>query len=74
MTPELVGLIGVLGAAFISGVFAVLAKKFREENTIQHEANQVRLTHIGREIGEVKADIKGVRGSQQRHLEWHAEQ
>jgi hypothetical protein len=73
VSAELVGLVGVLGAAFISGTFALFAKRFRQENTVQHEANQIRLEAIGRDIGEVKRDVRDTRSSQQRHLEWHAE-
>ncbi len=73
MSAEIVGLVGVLGAAFISGTFAMFAKRFRQENTIQHEANQVRLEAIGRDMGDVKRDVRETRQSQQRHLEWHAE-
>ena len=65
--------LGVVMAALITGVFGVFAAKFRRENTAQHHVNQVHLQHIGREIGEIKDDVSEVRGSQQRHLEWHAE-
>jgi hypothetical protein len=65
--------LGVVMAALITGVFGIFAARFRKENTAQHVANQVHLTHIGREIGEIKDDVSEVRGSQQRHLEWHAE-
>ena len=37
-------------------------------------ANQEMLESIAVDVGEVKDDVREVRSSQQRHLEWHAEQ
>lgn len=73
MTTEIVGLIGIVSAATITGVFAVLAARFRKENMDEHQSNHQRLSAIGREIGEIKNDVREVRSSQHRHLEWHAE-
>ena len=69
-----VGFAGLIGAALISGVFAVLATRYRRENTSQHAANQVRLNGIADDITEIGKDIRSVREWQHRHLEWHAEQ
>ncbi len=44
---EWVGFAGVVAAALISGVFAVVASKYRRENTTQNSANQVRIDAIG---------------------------
>jgi len=70
---EWAGAFGAIGAALVSGVFAVLITRLRRENTDQHAANQAKLEAIGDDIGEVKTDVRDVRSSQIRHLEWHAE-
>ena len=71
---EWVGFAGLVAAALISGVFAVIASKYRRENTAQHTANQIRLGHIADDVGEIGKDIRSVRDWQHRHLEWYAEQ
>jgi hypothetical protein len=73
MGVEWVSAIGLVSAALVTGVFAVLASRLRKENTAQHAANQVKLEAIGTDVIEVKGDVREVRSSQQRHLEWHAE-
>tara|TARA_Y100000310_G_scaffold33038_1_gene31251 strand:- start:953 stop:1171 length:219 start_codon:yes stop_codon:yes gene_type:complete len=70
---EWAGAFGAIGAALVSGVFAVLITRLRRENTDQHAANQAKLEAIGDDVGEVKTDVREVRSSQIRHLEWHAE-
>jgi len=70
---EWAGAFGAIGAALVSGIFAVLITRLRRENTDQHAANQAKLEAIGDDIGEVKTDVRDVRSSQIRHLEWHAE-
>jgi|TARA_R100000789_G_scaffold58328_1_gene56297 uncharacterized membrane-anchored protein YhcB (DUF1043 family) len=70
---EWAGPIGAIGAALISGVFAVLITRLRRESTEQHAVNQTQLEAIGDDVGEVKTDVREVRSSQIRHLEWHAE-
>jgi uncharacterized membrane-anchored protein YhcB (DUF1043 family) len=70
---EWAGAFGAIGAALVSGVFAILITRLRRENTDQHAANQAKLEAIGNDIGEVKTDVRDVRSSQTRHLEWHAE-
>jgi len=65
--------VGAVTAAGVTGVFAVYAARFRRENTAQHAANEEKLNAISEDIGEVKTDVREVRSSQQRHLEWHAE-
>ena len=71
---EWIGFAGLIAAALISGVFAVVSSKYRRENTAQHAANQVRLDAIGTDISEISKDVRSVREWQHRHLEWHAEQ
>ena len=71
---EWIGFAGLVAAALISGVFAVVASKYRRENTAQHAANQVRLDAIGTDISGISKDVRSVREWQHRHLEWHAEQ
>jgi hypothetical protein len=73
MGVEWVSAVGLVSAALVTGVFAVLASRLRKENTAQHAANQVKLEAIGTDVIEVKGDVREVRSSQQRHLEWHAE-
>jgi hypothetical protein len=73
MTVEWVGAIGTVFAAFISGVFVIVATRLRRENTGQHKANQASLNAISEDVSEVKEDIRDVRKSQERHLTWHAE-
>ena len=70
---EWAGAFGAIGAALVSGVFAVLITRLRRENTEQHAVNQAKLEAIGDDVGEVKTDVRDVRSSQIRHLEWHAE-
>ncbi len=70
---EWAGAFGAVGAALVSGIFAVLIARLRRDNTDQHAANQAKLEAIGDDIGEVKTDVREVRSSQIRHLEWHAE-
>ena len=70
---EWVGAFGLVAAAVVSGVFAIIGTRLRRENTQQHAANLVRLEAIGVDVCEVRDDVKEVRGSQTRHLEWHAE-
>lgn len=69
-----VGFAGLVGAAFVSGVFAVLAARYRRENQEQHQANSIRLEGVAGDIAEIGKDIRSVREWQHRHLEWHAEQ
>lgn len=71
---EWVGAIGTVAAALVGGIFVVIAAALRRENTEQHAANQAKLEAIGDDISEVKGDVRDVRKSQARHLEWHAEQ
>ena len=71
---EWIGFAGLISAAMVSGVFAVIASRYRRENTEQHTANQIRLAHIAEDVGEIGKDIRSVREWQHRHLEWHAEQ
>lgn len=69
---EWVGAIGVVGAALITGVFTVIASRFRRELTVRGDANTVRMEGLVEDVAEVKADVKEVRKDFQRHLEWHA--
>jgi len=71
---EWIGVVGTIGAALVGGVFVVIAAALRRENTEQHAANQAKLEAIGEDVSEVKMDVRDVRKSQSRHLEWHAEQ
>lgn len=71
---EWVGFAGLIGAALVSGVFAVVASRYRRENQEQHHANQVRLSGVADDVTEIRHDVRRVREAQQRHLEWHAEQ
>ena len=73
MGAEWVGAGGAVVAASVSGLFAVLISRLRRENTEQHAANQAKLEMISGDVCEVKDDVREVRSSQQRHLEWHAE-
>ena len=73
MGVEWVSAVGLVSAALVTGVFAVLASRLRKENTAQHAVNQAKLEAIGTDVIEVKGDVREVRSSQQRHLEWHAE-
>ena len=70
---EWLGAFGVVTAALITGIFTVAANRLRRENTAQHAANQAKLESVGRDVCEVRDDVKEVRGYQVRHLEWHAE-
>jgi hypothetical protein len=45
----------------------------RRENTAQHAANQAKLEAIGVDVIEVKTDVRHVKDSHDRHLEWHLE-
>lgn len=74
MSADWVAAIGLVVATAVSGVFAVVGTLLRRENTAQHAANQEKLESIAVDVGEVKDDVREVRSSQQRHLEWHAEQ
>lgn len=73
MSADWVAAIGLVAAAIVSGIFAVLGALLRRENTAQHAANQEKLESISSDVGEVKTDVREVRSSQQRHLEWHAD-
>jgi len=68
---EWVGPLGLIGAALITGLFTVIANRLRKENTAQHAANQIRLEAIGTDVSEVKWDVRHVKDSHERHLEWH---
>lgn len=70
---EWAAIFGGTGAALVTGLFALFAAKFRQENTDQHAANLRRLEDISERIGEVRDDVKEVRRRQDDHLEWHAE-
>jgi len=69
---EWVGAIGLVGAAVVTGVFTVIASRFRREMTVVHDANTVRMEGLVEDVSEVKADVKEVRKDFHRHLEWHA--
>jgi len=71
---EWLGAVGIVTASVITGIFTVIASRLRRENTEQHAANQAKLESVGRDVVEVRDDVKEVRGHQMRHLEWHAEQ
>ena len=73
MIPEVIGAIGIIAAAFVSGVFGYFAKRFKKENEIQHLSTSLQLKGISEDVKELREDVKGVRENQQRHLEWHAE-
>ena len=73
MTAEWVGAFGLVAAAGVTGVFALIGARLRRENSEQHAANLSKLEAISDDVGEVKTDVREVRASQQRHLEWHAE-
>jgi len=68
---EWVGSLGLVGAALITGVFTVIANRLRRENTSQHAANLNKLEAIGADVSEVKIDVRDVKNSHDRHLEWH---
>jgi hypothetical protein len=68
---EWVGPLGLVGAALITGLFTVIANRLRRENTSQHAANQAKLEAIGMDVIEVKTDVRHVKDSHDRHLEWH---
>ena len=68
---EWVGPLGLVGAALITGLFTVIAGRLRRENTAQHAANQAKLESIGVDVSEVKWDVRHVKDSHERHLEWH---
>ena len=68
---EWVGPLGLVGAALITGLFTVIAGRLRRENTAQHAANQAKLEAIGVDVSEVKWDVRHVKDSHERHLEWH---
>ena len=68
---EWVGPLGLVGAALITGLFTVIANRLRRENTSQHAANQAKLEAIGTDVNEVKWDVRHVKDSHNRHLEWH---
>ena len=68
---EWVGPLGLVGAAFITGLFTVIASRLRRENTSQHAANQAKLEAIGMDVNEVKWDVRHVKDSHDHHLEWH---
>ena len=70
---EWAGALGALGAAVISGIFAVLIARLRRENTAQHAINQAKLETISEDVSEVKMDVREVRAAQYQHLEWHAQ-
>jgi len=71
---EWVGAFGLVAAAAVSGVFAVIGTKLRRENTQQHATNQAKLESIGFIVSDIRVDVRDVRKSQQNHLEWHVEQ
>lgn len=71
---EWVGPLGLVGAALITGLFTVIASRLRRENTAQHAANLARLEAIGVDVIEVKTDVKDVKRSHDRHVEWHLNQ
>ena len=68
---EWVGPLGLVGAALITGLFTVIASRLRRENTAQHAVNQAKLEAIGIDVSEVKWDVRHVKDSHERHLEWH---
>jgi hypothetical protein len=68
---EWVGPLGLVGAALITGLFTVIASRLRRENTSQHAANSATLRAIGEGVDEVKSDVRHVKDSHDRHLEWH---
>ena len=68
---EWVGPLGLVGAAFITGFFTLVAARLRKENTAQHAANQAKLEAIGVDVHEVKWDVRHVKDPHERHLEWH---
>ena len=68
---EWVGPLGLVGAALITGLFTLVASRLRRENTAQHAANQAKLESIGVDVSEVKWDVRHVKDSHERHLEWH---
>ena len=68
---EWVGPLGLVGAALITGLFTLIASRLRRENTAQHAANQAKLEAIGVDVSEVKWDVRHVKDSHERHLEWH---
>ncbi len=57
----------------MTGVFALILTRLRKENTEQHAVNRTVLESIGSDVADVKGDVREVRSSQLRHLEWHAE-
>ncbi len=65
---------GLVLAAGVSSVASVLVARLRAENTDQHAANLQRLDAIGQDVSEVRTDVRDIRQTQTRHLEWHAEQ
>ena len=68
---EWVGPLGLVGAALITGLFTVIASRLRRENPAQHAVNQAKLEAIGIDVSEVKWDVRHVKDSHERHLEWH---
>ena len=68
---EWVGPLGLVGAALITGLFTLVASRLRRENTAQHAVNQAKLEAIGVDVSEVKWDVRHVKDSHERHLEWH---
>ena len=73
MGAEIIGAVGLIAAAIVSGILAILGKRFRAENNEQHAQNLNMLETLIGDVGEVKHDVREVRESQSRHLEWHLE-
>ena len=73
MGAEIIGAVGLIAAATVSGILALLGKRFRDENNEQHAQNLNMLEMIIDDVGEVKDEVREVRDSQNRHLEWHLE-
>ena len=70
---EVLAGVGLVLAAGVSGLAAILVARLRTENTDQHAANLERLAAIGDDVSEVRTDVRDIRQSHTRHLEWHAE-
>lgn len=68
-----VAIFGGTGAALITGLLTLFASRFRAENSEQHAANLAKLGEISGQVADVRNDVRDVRRSQVRHLEWHAE-
>ncbi len=68
---EMIGAIGLVGAAAVTGIFTLLAQRLRKENRDSHDEVVVVLHDISETLESIDDNVTRMDQWQQNHQDWH---